>query len=94
MENRMFFKILLLYIMVYFKDTKIYNPNRPRNYRNGGYVYPKNNMTHKQLNNDSVLAILQPNEVVIPVMYKDIKLAKHIEEYLKNNNIYLPHFKK
>lgn len=80
--------------MVYFKGTPIYNPYRPRIMKDGGYVYPKPNMLNSQLNNDSVLAILQPNEIVIPVKHKGIPLAKKIEKYLKSNNIYLPNFKK
>lgn len=80
--------------MVYFKDTKIYNPWTPRIMKKGGHVYPKQNMSKKQLNNDSVLAILQPNEIVIPVKYKKIDVAKRVENYLKRQNIYLPHFKK
>jgi hypothetical protein len=80
--------------MVYFKGTPVYNPWTPRIMKKGGHVYPKANMSKRQLNNDSVLAILQPNEIVIPVKHKGIPLAKKIERYLKNNNIYLPHFKK
>jgi hypothetical protein len=80
--------------MVYFKDTKIYNPWTPRIMKHGGNVYDKPNMSKRQLNNDSVLAILQPNEIVIPVRYKGKPLASKIQKYLMKNNIYLPHFKK
>lgn len=80
--------------MVYFKGTQVYNPITPRIMKEGGHVYPKPNMSRRQLNNDSVLAILQPNEIVIPIKYKNINLAQKVEKYLKKNNIYLPHFKK
>jgi hypothetical protein len=74
-----------------FKGTPIYN-YKPRHFLKGGFVKSKPNMTKKQLNNDSVLAILQPNEIVIPVKHKGQPLANQIKRYLINNNIYLPHF--
>ena len=75
-----------------FKGTSIYNHRHPRNFLNGGYVEPRENMTRRQLNKDSVLAILQPNEIVIPVKYNGKPLAKRIKKYLINNNIKLPNF--
>lgn len=80
--------------MVFFNDTKIYNPWTPRIMRKGGGVYPKANMSKRQIHNDSVLAVLMPNEIVIPVRYKGKPLASKVEKYLKGQNIYLPHFKK
>ena len=80
--------------MVYFKGTQVYNPWTPRIMRDGGKVYTKPNMSKRQLNNDSVLAILQPNEIVIPIKYKNKNLANLVETYLKQRKIYLPHFKK
>ena len=80
--------------MVYFKGTQVYNPWTPRIMKKGGCVYPSPNISKRQLNNDSVLAILQPNGIVIPIKYKKINVAKRVENYLKRQNIYLPHFKK
>lgn len=76
-----------------FNGVKIYN-NRERNYANGGKVYKGKNMTMKQVKNDSVKAILMPNELVIPVFHKGKPLASKIERLLKNNNIYLPFMKR
>ena len=42
-------------------------------------------MTKKHMINDSVKAILQPNEIVIPV-----KHAKTVSKLLRQNNIKLP----
>ena len=67
-----------------FNGTKVYN-NRARNYLNGGYVSKQKNMTLKQLQNDSVRAMLRPGEMVIPVVY-----TKLITKYLKKKNIKLP----
>lgn len=72
------------------KGVKVYNPHHIRNYQNGGYIYPKSDMSKKQLNNDSVLGILQPGEIVIPVKYQGKPLAKNIAKLLKRKNIYLP----
>jgi hypothetical protein len=75
-----------------FKGTPIFNPHHPRNFLNGGYVEPHEKMTRKQLSKDSILAILQPREIVIPVKYKGRPLAKQIKKYLIKNNIKLPNF--
>lgn len=75
-----------------WKGVDVYN-NRPRNYSDGGYIYPKSNMSKEQLRNDSVLGILKPNEIVIPVRYKGKPLARKIVKILKEKNIYLPHMK-
>lgn len=73
-----------------YNGTRVYNFHHPRQYKRGGFVYPKKNMTRKQLNDDSIHAMLRPGEMVIPVSYKGKPLAKKIIKYLKNNNIYLP----
>lgn len=83
-----------------FKGVRVYNPHRPRTalYGRGGKVHPRPNMTLKQRNNDSVLSILQPNEVVIPVRYfqrkkkRWINLAKKVERDLEKEGIHLPGF--
>ena len=67
-----------------FNGVKIYN-NRPRNYIKGGYVSKRHNMTMKQLQNDSISAILKPGEIVIPIKY-----TKLITKYLNKKNIKLP----
>ena len=75
-----------------WKGTPIYNPNHPRILKDGGYVEPRKNMTKRQIKNDSILAVLQPNEIVIPVKYKGIPLAKKVKKYLIKNKIILPNF--
>ena len=70
-----------------FKGTPIYNYHHPRNFLNGGYVEPRSNMTRRQKTSDSILAMLQPGEIVIPV-----KHAKNIKKYLIKKNIILPNF--
>lgn len=75
-----------------FKGTPIYNHHHPRFLINGGYVEPRSNMTRRQKTNDSVLAILQPGEIVIPVKHKNVPLAKQVKRYLVRNNIKLPNF--
>lgn len=72
------------------KGVKVYNPRHPRNYQKGGYIYPTSKMSKTQLNNDSVLGILKPGEIVIPTHYKGKPLANKIAKLLKQNNIYLP----
>lgn len=67
-----------------FKGTKVYN-NRPRLFRFGGGVYKTKNMSQRQLNNDSVRAILMPGEIVIPT-----KHANKVAKFLKKENIKLP----
>lgn len=80
----------------YFKGTKVYNPGRAREMRDGGYVVPKNNMTRNQLSHDSVMAILQPGEIVIPKRYyqrstrKWINLAQRVSNDLRAGGFMLP----
>lgn len=75
-----------------FKGTPIYNYHHPRNFINGGYVEPRSNMTRQQKTKDSILAMLQPGEIVVPVKYKGKPLARKIKKYLIKNNIILPNF--
>jgi hypothetical protein len=77
-----------------FKGTPVYNPYKPRNYMSGGYVYSSPTMTQSQLNNDSVIAILRPGEVVIPVKHKGYNLANMTRNWLKSQNITLPFMKR
>jgi hypothetical protein len=77
-----------------FKGVPVYNPYKPRDLRHGGYVYSRGNMTQEQLNNDSVIAILRPNEIVVPVSHKGRPTAKIVKEYLLSKKIYLPYLKK
>ena len=58
---------------------------RTRYYYNGGLILPHIKMNKKMLTVDSVKAILQPGEIVIPV-----KHAKKVATLLRNNNIKLP----
>ena len=67
-----------------FNGVKIYN-NKPRNYIKGGFVSKRHNMTLKQLQNDSVSAILKPGEIVMPT--KDTKLITNLK---KKKSIKLP----
>lgn len=75
-----------------FKGTPIYNVNHPRVFVNGGYVEPRSNMSRRQRKNDSVLAMLQPGEIVVPVKFKGKPLARMMKKYLIKNNIKLPNF--
>lgn len=69
-----------------FGGVKVFNPRRPRIfYKFGGVVKQSPRMSKSQIGNDSVLAILQPNEIVIPV-----KHAKMVTKMLKQKNIKLP----
>lgn len=83
------------------KGGKVKNPQnafnlKPRLMEGGGRVTHKRGMTSYQRNNDSVRAILQPGEVVIPVKYyqkskkKSINLAADVLAYLKKKNVKLP----
>ena len=58
---------------------------RTRYYYEGGKILPHIKMNKKHLSADSVRAILQPEEIVIPV-----KHAKKVATLLRNNNIKLP----
>lgn len=69
---------------------------KPRLMQGGGRVSHKRGMTAYQKSNDSVRAILQPGEVVIPVKYfqkdkkRHINLADHVVKYLKKRKVHLP----
>lgn len=58
---------------------------RNRYYYEGGKILPNIKMSKKMLTVDSVKAILQPGEIVIPV-----KHAKKVAKLLRTNNIKLP----
>ena len=77
-----------------FKGTPVYNPYKPRNYMDGGYVYSSPTMTRKQIDNDSVIAILRPGEIVIPVKHKGFNLARKAENWLRSQKIILPFMKR
>lgn len=83
------------------KGGKVKNPQnafnlKPRLLEGGGRVTTKRGMSHYQRHNDSVRAILQPGEVVIPVKYyqknkkKHINLADDVLAYLKKKKVKLP----
>lgn len=78
-----------------FKDVKIYN-NRPRQMLDGGYVVPSKHMTRNQLSHDSVMAILQPGEVVVPKRFyqrskrKWVNLAQRVSNDLRAGGFVLP----
>jgi len=61
---------------------------RTRYYYSGGQVLPHPKMSKKMLTVDSVKAILQPGEIVIPV-----KHVKKVTTLLKNANIKLPNMR-
>lgn len=69
---------------MWFKGVPIFN-KRPRNLRFGGFVKSHPKMTKKQLDNDSILAYLMPNEIVIPVRH-----SRKVAEFLKKEHIKLP----
>jgi hypothetical protein len=69
---------------MFFNGVKVFN-NKPRLFVGGGNVVKTGVMTRKQLNNDSVRAILQVGEMVIPK-----KHAKLVTNFLKKQNIKLP----
>ena len=69
---------------MFFNGVKVFN-NKPRMFFNGGNVKKTGVMTRKQLNNDSVRAILQVGEMVIPKKYTNL-----ITGYLKKQHIKLP----
>lgn len=72
--------------MPIFGNVDIFNNKyRTRLYKFGGKVTAHKNMTKEQLENDSVKAILQPNEIVIPVKYAD-----RVAKLLKKEGIKLP----
>lgn len=79
--------------MVMFHGTKVYNPNHPRNGLLGGRVRRGPGMTRAQITHDSVFTILQPGEVVIPVRYKNRKLAAEVQRALIAQGVMLPGFR-
>lgn len=76
-----------------FHGTPVWNEH-PRHMRRGGRVQRAKGMTRRQLTHDSVLAVLQPGEIVIPKTYKGRPLVGRVERALIRSNIWLPHFKK
>jgi hypothetical protein len=80
--------------IIAFKGTPVFNPNKPRDLRYGGYVYSSKAMTQEQLNNDSVISILRPGEIVIPVKHEGHNLANKTRNWLKSQNITLPFMKR
>ena len=81
-----------------FKGVAVHNPHNPRTnvYMKGGVVYPGRNMTAKQLSHDSVMAVLQPGELVIPKRFyqrskrKWLNLAQRVGNDLRKDGIKLP----
>lgn len=80
-----------------FKDTRVYNPGKPRDfYADGGYVVPSKNMTRNQLSHDSVMAVLQPGEIVVPKRYyqrskkKWVNLAQRVRNDMRAGGFMLP----
>lgn len=69
---------------------------KPHILKRGGRISRKRGMTAYQRNHDSVRAILQPGELVIPVKYyqkekkRKIPLADQVAEMLKKRGIKLP----
>lgn len=69
---------------------------KPHILKRGARISRKRGMTRYQRNNDSVRAILQPGELVIPVKYyqkekkRKIPLADQVEAMLKKRGIRLP----
>ena len=61
---------------------------RTRYYYNGGLILPHIKMNKKMLTVDSVKAILQPGEIVIPV-----KHAKKVAKLLLTNGVKLPNMR-
>lgn len=80
--------------MVLFNGTKVYNPHHPRNGLFGGRVRGGSGFSKRQLAHDSVFTILQPNELVIPVRYKNRKLAAEVQKALMAQGVMLPGFRK
>jgi Cft2 family RNA processing exonuclease len=64
---------------------KLFNKHPIRYDYYGGRVHRRKRMTRKQLSSDSVRAILQPGEIVIPV-----KHAGRVARMLKRSKIKLP----
>jgi hypothetical protein len=68
----------------------VYNPSSPWKFRSGSFVPIKKDMSKAQKDNDSVLAILQPGEIVVSKKYVNNKLKKVLEE----NKVHVPNFTK
>lgn len=58
---------------------------RTRHYLLGGMIHKDKKMTQLMLKNDSVRAILQPGEIVIPKLY-----SYEIKKYIKTRNLNIP----
>jgi hypothetical protein len=67
--------------------TSIYNKKFRTKYIHGGTVIAKNQPKYMN-SHDSIKAILQVGEIVIPV-----KHSKKVSKLLKDNNIILPNMK-
>jgi hypothetical protein len=78
------------------KGGKVPYNNKPHILKHGARISKKRNMSNYQKNHDSVRAILQPGELVIPVKYfqkdkkRKIPLAAQVESMLKKRGIKLP----
>lgn len=75
---------------IVFKGVPVFNKYKPRDLRYGGYVYSSPTMTQKQLDNDSVIAVLRPGELVVPLKHKGHNLAHKVQNWLRSQNITLP----
>lgn len=59
-----------------------------RNYVAGGYATPSTKMTKAQLTHDSLRAMLQPGEIIIPLKY-----TRRVARMLRQAHIKLPGLK-
>jgi hypothetical protein len=78
---------------MYFKGVKVYNADQPWKYAQGGKIHKKPDMTQKQINNDSVLIVAHPGELIVPVFKKGFEkgeLVKKVVSYLRNLGVRLP----
>lgn len=73
----------------FFKGVPIFN-SKPRFYKKGGYIELEPTMTRSQRDNDSIQAILQAGELIIPRKFNGISLVPKVIKFLKKNNIHLP----
>lgn len=68
-----------------FKGTRLVNPHKPRKMKQGGYVHKTKTTSKAQANNDSVLAVLTPGELVIPK-----RLVRKTKRLFKRASIKFP----
>ena len=76
-----------------FHGVKVYNPKQPWMYAGGGKVHTRSDMSLKQRLNDSVKAIVQPGELIIPVVHKGLPngaLVHNVIGYLRRHGVRLP----